>query len=535
MNASRRSFLKNFVRAAILVISLLVVFIAEKIFNYASPPAKGKHCDFVYPNDEGHPKTTALERPTEPPFSLNQSGGFINDASCLNKTPIYGIVKVNSSDAIAGALRFARENHLKVSVAGQRHSMGGQSFVDEGLVLDMRDYNSITLDKERRILTAQSGATWTQIQPVLDREGLSVKAMQSINVPTVGGTLSVNAHGIAHAHGQIASTVRSLHVMLSNGETKTASQSENPELFRLVLGGYGLIGIILDADLDVTVNEMYEWKTHYMTYRDFPEYYRKNIKGNGSIGLAYGRLSMSPSSYLDETAFHSYEKRVFVGTLPPLRPVGQDWLVRLVLNFSKTGDSGRRVRWGLERYVEPRIYPCLSRNQAMIRGEGCLVTRNHEMADSMSYLKGRLEDTDILQEYFIPQARMAEFVDGLRRVVTNDGANLLNATIRIVSKDTITALPYAKDEMFAFVLYFNQKLNEADSRRLQETTTNLIDLALGLGGTYYLPYQLYYSSEQLHRAYPEIDDFFAGKRKYDPIGLFTNKFYEKYGATSSRS
>ena len=30
-------------------------------------------------------------------------------------------------------------------------------------------------------------------------------------------------------------------------------------------------------------------------------------------------------------------------------------------------------------------------------------------------------------------------------------------------------------------------------------------------GTYYLPYQLYYSPEQLRSAYPEIDDFFATK------------------------
>ena len=82
--------------------------------------------------------------------------------------------------------------------------------------------------------------------------------------------------------------------------------------------------------------------------------------------------------------------------------------------------------------------------------------------------------------------------------------------------------------MLAFVLYFNQKLNEKESRIVQKTTVELIDLATGLNGTYYLPYQLYYSSEQLRRAYPEIDEFFAAKKKYDPTLLFSNKFYEKY-------
>jgi len=64
---------------------------------------------------------------------------------------------------------------------------------------------------------------------------------------------------------------------------------------------------------------------------------------------------------------------------------------------------------------------------------------------------------------------------------------------------------------------------------LRKTTSELIDTAEKAGGTYYLPYQLYYSKQQLLRAYPEADEFFATKPKYDPIGLFTNKFYEKYG------
>jgi FAD/FMN-containing dehydrogenase len=529
MNRSKRVFLKQAFFVILLGMVSFVLSMAKKVFDYSLPPAKEKDCDFVYPKDEENGRLSSIAaESTERPFNLEQAGGFINDASCLNKTAIYGIVKVKSAEDIRNALQFGRENHLRVTVAGQRHSMGGQSFIEEGLVIDMRNFSRINLNKDTKVLTAQSGATWAQIQPLLDREGYSVLAMQSINVPTVGGTLSVNAHGIAHSPGQIAPTVRSLRIMLSDGEVVTASPTQNPDLFRLALGGYGLFGVILEADLEVVANEVYEWKTQYMNYKDFTEFYRKNVEGNQRIGLAYGRLSVSPSSYLTETAFHTYERRNFEGPIPALKQVGHDWFVRLVLNFSKTGGLGRRVRWNLEKYVEPKIYPCLSRNQAMVQGEGCLVTRNEEMNDSMDYLKSRMRDTNILQEYFIPQERMAEFVDGLRKVVSENNANLLNVTIRIVHKDIITALPYAKQDMFAFVLYLNQKLNEADSKRIEKTTSELIDLALRLNGAFYLPYQLYYSRGQLRRAYPEIDDFFAQKKRYDPIGLFTNKFYEKY-------
>jgi hypothetical protein len=99
-----------------------------------------------------------------------------------------------------------------------------------------------------------------------------------------------------------------------------------------------------------------------------------------------------------------------------------------------------------------------------------------------------------------------------------------------VHKDTISALPYATQDMFGFVLYFNVKFNDEENEILKKTTTDLIDVAQKVGGTYYLPYQLFYSWEQLHKSYPGINEFFASKKKYDPIGLFTNKFYEKYGS-----
>jgi Tol biopolymer transport system component len=149
--------------------------------------------------------------------------------------------------------------------------------------------------------------------------------------------------------------------------------------------------------------------------------------------------------------------------------------------------------------------------------------------DQLVYVKNRLRDTDILQEYFIPYDRMPEFVDGLRTSVQQNKANLLNVTIRAVHKDMATALPYAKEDMFGFVLYFNVRFTDKDNEILRKTTSDLIDVAERSGGTYYLPYQLFYSKEQLAKSYPEIENFFAVKKKYDLISLFSNKFYEKYG------
>lgn len=518
---------KNKKRIIFTSVILIIFLIIKKIFNFASAPTKEKECDFIFPNNVDHTKSTSTASFATSSLSLTQKNGVINDASCLNKTGIFGIAHIQSEDDIKNALQFARDNNLKVTPAGERHSMGGQSFIRRGLVLNMKQFNRIEIDKEHKIVQVQSGATWEQIQHALDKEGLAVKAMQSINIFTVGGTLSVNAHGIAHDPGSVAGTVESMRVMLANGEIKTASKTENPELFTHVLGGYGLFGIILDVKLHVVENEMYEWNTEYIDYTNFPEFYKQHIKNNNDVGLTYARLSVSPHSYLKETAVHTYKKIKFEEQLPELKKDEHTALQRFVINFSKTGSFGRWVRWMLEKYVEPHTHIC-SRNQAMSAKEVCLVSRNQEMYDAMGYLKNNLRDTDILQEYFVPQEKMPEFVDGLRGIVNKYDANLLNVTIRMLSKDTITALPYAKEDMFAFVLYTNQKLNERDSGIVKNMTVDLIDLTERLEGTFYLPYQLHYSPEQLRGVYPEVDAFFETKQKYDPGELFVNTWYEKY-------
>jgi FAD/FMN-containing dehydrogenase len=511
-------------------LGFFTLFTGKKAVDYSSPPDREKNCDFVFPSDPTNSKPTTLIT-TSPPKALpfEVKGGFINDASCLNKTPIFGIVKVETVDDISSAIAFARDNRLKISASGQRHSMGGQSFAEGGLVLDMRRFNQVTIDRQHKTVHAQSGATWQEIQRLADQNGLSVQAMQSINVFTVGGSLSVNAHGIAHRPGPLAATVVSIRIMLSTGEIKSASRSENPDLFRVAIGGYGLFGVILDADLQLVDNEVYVLDTQYMGYRDFPAYYQQKVAGNNEVGLVYGRLSISPNSYLNEAAIHVYRKAKFSGPIPSLAAPTHDRVDRFVINFSKTGKFGRWVRWTLEKRGEAILHACLSRNQAMNPKEPCLVSRNQEMYDSMEYLRNRLRDTDILQEYFIPQDQMPEFVDGLRKIVETSGANLLNVTIRVVHADTITALPYAKQDMFAYVLYFNQELNQRQSQVLRQTTIDLINLAIALRGTFYLPYQLAYSPHQLREAYPEIDAFFVAKKNYDPEGLFSSKFFEKYG------
>jgi len=408
--------------------------------------------------------------------------------------------------------------------------MGGQAFYRNALVLDMTRFNKMSLDEENMILTVESGATWHDIQSFLHPK-YAVKAMQSTDIFTVGGSISVNAHGMDHLAGSVGGTIRSMNVMLADGTIVEVSREVNPELFELIVGGYGLFGVILDVKIDIVNNDVYKTERRVLGYQDFPEVFEKNILPNENLGLFYGHLSTAHSSLLDEMILYEYTK-VDVGEadVPPLGEVSGVGLRRFVFNFSKLGTVPMEIKWFLEKYVEPKMETCTvaPRTQAMAEGEACLVSRNEPMHDSVPYLRNNLKkETDILHEYFIPREHFIPFVDGLRKIVRERDVNLLNASVRVIHPED-NFLNYAPGEMFSIVLYINQPVTEEGSEKMADVTRELIDLTVDLNGRFFLPYQLYYTPEQLKRSYPEIGEFFAAKKVYDPDGLFTNTFYEKY-------
>ncbi|MCC6237731.1 MAG: FAD-binding oxidoreductase [Dehalococcoidia bacterium] len=457
-----------------------------------------------------------------------QRGGTINDASCLSQTTVAGIVSPRSAEEVAQVLAYARERGLTVSAAGVKHSMGGQAFRRGGIVLDMTQLADVRLDEARGTVTVGAGATWHAIQEAIHPR-FAVKAMQSSDIFSVGGSIAVNAHGMDHQAGALMRSIRSLQLMLADGSIVTVSPSERPELFRHVVGGYGLFGIVLTAELDVVPNDIYESDRTVIEYRDFPRLF-ESIEADRDIGLMYVHLSTAPGSLLREGIVYTYRRVDDTGLeRQPLAEASSTKLRRLLLNLSKRNDFLKTTKWWAERHLEPRFESCtVTRAQAMGEGEACLVSRNDPMHDSVPYLRNALpRETDILHEYFLPRAELVGFLDELREVLERREANLLNASVRVVHGEA-NALTYAPEPAFSVVLYINQSTDAEGNDRMAALTSELIDLTARHRGRFFLPYQLHYTAEQLVRSYPELPAFLEVKRQWDPDGLFSNTWYARY-------
>ena len=134
----------------------------------------------------------------------------------------------------------------------------------------------------------------------------------------------------------------------------------------------------------------------------------------------------------------------------------------------------------------------------------------------------------LLQEYFVPVENMTQFINKMRTIFQKSGANILNVSIRHVEPNNDSLLSWCPQESFAFVIYYEQWKLQSSYKKAKIWTQKLIDAVLECGGTYYLPYKVYATSEQFRKAYPRFDEFLDVKRKYDPTKKFGNALWEAY-------
>jgi FAD/FMN-containing dehydrogenase len=496
-NKNRKTWRKFYFRMAVFVL-LLGLVVAHPLWHLA--------------------KTAWHDRNQITPLA----GGRTDDASRLNETSVSEIWKIPNDDKAAEAqliqlLEYAATNHLKISIAGARHTMGGHTIYPGGIVIDMLPFNRMALDETRGILHVQAGARWFEVIKFLNDHGYSVEVMQSNDDFSVGGSLSVDCHGWQFGRPPIASTVESFRLMLASGKIVTCSRTENPELFSLALGGYGLFGVILDADLHVVPNEKYKIERIPVATSDYVKTLEQKTAGP-DVAMVYGRLRVTSQNFLEDGVLNIFHRLPGTNLLVSRLGEPKDREVqRLIFRGSVDSDYGKELRWNAEKYFSSVL-------------SGSTFDRNEILYEPSDWFSDHsTNSTDILVECFVPPDQFAPLVDDLRKIIPANHGDLLNVTVRDVNEDHDAYLRYADKTMISLVMLFSQKRDADGEKQMTALTRQMVAAALRHDGRYYLPYRLHATPEQFAEAYPQAKEFFALKRKYDPEELFQNEFYLKYG------
>jgi FAD/FMN-containing dehydrogenase len=437
----------------------------------------------------------------------------VNDVTQLNPIAVSEIITPTTIDEIIDAVR---SHPGPISVGGGRYSMGGQTASPGGLQIDMRTFNRVlAFDSINKTITVQPGIRWRDIQRRIDPSNLSVKIMQTYADFTVGGSMSVNVHGRYIGQGPLALSIRSFKIVLADGSLVEASATVHPEIFFGAIGGYGGLGVIVEATLNLADNVRVKRHNVRMPISQYYAYFKQHIRDSSAVIFHNGDIYPPHYERVNAVTWSQTNDPV---TMPDrLIPTGKPYrLDRFVYWMMSEWPYGKSIR---EHVVDPMLFR-----------DSPVEWRNYEASYDVRELEpsSREQSTYVLEEYFIPVEHFDDFVPKMRAVFQKHRVNVINVSIRHALADPGTLLAWAPREAFAFVVYYKQGTNQRDRRAVGVWTREMTDSILSVGGTWYLPYQPWATERQFLRGYPRAPQYFALKKQLDPTTKFRNTLWDKY-------
>ena len=460
----------------------------------------------------GSQETNCFENNGTPTSSL-----VIKEVTGLYAIPVDEVYAPGTVEQLQNILK---TSDMPISIGGGRYSMGGQTAYPGTMHIDMRGLNKIIeFDPEGRVIHVQAGIRWKEIQYRINDFGLSVKIMQTYSNFSVGGSLSVNCHGRYVGLGPVILSVRSIDLLDHEGVLVRATPKKNSRKFYAAIGGYGAIGIIVAAELELAENKPIERLNLKMPISDYPQHFAQTVRDNKAAVFHNADMIPPKFSKLRAVTWQETDK-------PVNKAVGESrskrYLLEKYMLWAITETSGGHFR--REYIYEPLLY---LRQKVVMRNQEA----NYDVAELEPV--SRSKDTYVLQEYFVAVDKLLEFSSSLHEILNRYSVNLVNISIRHAHPDPGSMLAWAREEVFAFVLYYKQGTLDYERESVAVWTRELIDAVTAVEGAYYLPYQPHARYDQFHAAYPKARQLFKLKDKLDPDYRFRNILWEKYYRTNA--
>lgn len=471
-----------------------------------------------------------------PYFDLRgEPGIWVNDIhSQLNRTRVRALLTPRNQDELAQVVRRAAKDRLPISVSGCRHSMGGQQFATDSLCIDSRQIARVLgFDRERGLIETEAGIQWPKliehylnVQDGATHQWGIAQKQTGADTFTLGGSLSANVHGRGLAMKPLISDVESFTLINHDGKPVSCSRSENSELFRAVIGGYGLFGLISRVTLRLTRRKKLRRVVEVIRSADAQKRFAERV----AEGFLYGDFQFSiderSPDYLNLGVFSCYQPVADDTDMPTTKRLGEnDWLALLALAYS---DRAK----GFQRYID---YYLSTNGQTYWSDTNQLSAYLPNYAQQLKKkLGGKNESSLIITEIYVPREALADFLAQAAELLRSLGVLVIYGTVRLIEKDDESYLPWAK-ESYACIIFNLLTIHTPEGMEASKRAfRGLIDLAIARGGSYYLTYHRFATREQVTTCHPKFADFLALKKKYDPDERFQSDWYRHYRTLFAR-
>ena len=249
-------------------------------------------------------------------------------------------------------------------------SYGDAALLDEGRLLLLDPGDSVVDAPDSGAVVVSAGMNLRNLLSRLSTLGFTLPVVPGVLDATVGGVLAADAHGKNHlVRGSLRDVTRSLRLLLPSGDVVDCDRDRDPDLFHATIGGMGLTGMILEAQLEVMAYGGPHASVEVMTTPDLDTSLEKLRD--------LGQLQEHVAAWLDPTASAgSFGRGIVVGGTAPthgdrqkepwdlsralpfppglgrlLCPTTLRWHNQLRYRFAGANDRARS--WKLERLLFP--------------------------------------------------------------------------------------------------------------------------------------------------------------------------------------
>jgi FAD/FMN-containing dehydrogenase len=461
-------------------------------------------------------------------------GSIVNDIhSQLNPTRVDQIVSPDSLEEIRETISQARQDEKTLCTAGGRHSMGGQQFATDALLIDTRRLNRVlNFDRQKGTVEVESGIQWPELVDYLVAQqeneplpggvqwGIAQKQTGADRL-SLGGAIASNVHGRGLSMRPIIENVESFHLIDAKSTLHRCSRRENTELFRLVIGGYGLFGVVHSITLRLAPRRKLQRVVEVITIDDLTGAFAGRIREGFLYGDFQFAIDEHSPDFLREGVFSCYRPVPAKTPMPDKQKQASDREWRELVYLAHT-DKSRAYQLYAEYYLSTSGQLYWSDTHQL----SAYVDDYHRDVDRR--LGVSAPATEVITEIFVPGSTLHSFMDEVRADFRKHGVNMIYGTIRLVERDGESFLAWAR-QPYACIIFNLHTVHTAEGQEHSaKAFRRLIDMAIRRGGSYYLTYHRHATRQQVETCYPQFAEFLRLKKHYDPQERFQSDWYRHY-------
>jgi FAD/FMN-containing dehydrogenase len=167
----------------------------------------------------------------------------------IDKRPAL-IARCQNTADIADAVTFGRDAGLEISVRGGGHNVAGRAVTDGGLMIDVQAMKGIHVDARHRTVRTQAGLTWGEYNRGTHAYGLATTGGVISTTGVAGLTLGGGLGWLMGKYGLSIDNLRSAEIVTADGQIRTASDGDDPDLLWALRGGGGNFGVVSSFEFE---------------------------------------------------------------------------------------------------------------------------------------------------------------------------------------------------------------------------------------------------------------------------------------------